>query len=306
MRLDRFVARVLPGLSRREIRHWFETGGIFLNDRPARKGTILEAGDVVRIRRPPDLPAERRIPPDPAVPLRVLYEDPFFVAVEKPAGIPSHPLRPGEKGTAANGLVARYPEMEGIGFSWREPGLLHRLDRETSGILLAARRPSAFEKLRGQFQQGRVKKVYLAVVLGSPEADGGVISLPLGARGRRSSRVNVLSPEDEPRPGLRWSSPAETRYRVLRRYRGYALVRLSMTGGVRHQLRAHMASLGHPIAGDRIYGSAAGAAESPAIPRHLLHAAEIRLFHPSDGRPLRIRSPLPGDFRAFLRSLEPG
>jgi 23S rRNA pseudouridine1911/1915/1917 synthase len=202
----------------------------------------------------------------------------------------------------ANGLIARYPEMEGIGFSPREPGVLHRLDRDTSGLLLAARNPTAFERLRVEFEQGRVVKGYYAIVHGRPERQG-VIDRPVASKARRGRRVEVIRDRFS-RRGLRGSSPAETRFRVVRYGRGFAFVRLSMTTGARHQLRAHMAFLGHPVVGDSIYGS-----DSVTLPqgqqplRHLLHAAELSFFHPSDGRPTRIRSPLPSDMRSFLKRL---
>jgi 23S rRNA pseudouridine1911/1915/1917 synthase len=241
--------------------------------------------------------------PEPDLDLRILREDSLLVAVDKAPGVPTHPLRAGERGTVANGLMARYPEMEGVGFSLREPGILHRLDRDTSGILLAARTDSAFERMRVEFEQGRVTKVYFAVVHGRPEPEG-VILRPIGSRGRRARRVEVLR-QDAGGRGLRGCSPAETHYSVVRTYRGFSLVRLRMTTGARHQLRAHMAFLGHPVVGDSVYGRTPRASRPDREPgRHLLHAAELRFFHPLQGKPTRIRSPLPDDMRSFLKHLK--
>jgi 23S rRNA pseudouridine1911/1915/1917 synthase len=262
---------------------------------------ILREGDRVDLRIP-FASTGGGIVPEPDLPLAILWEDPLFVAVDKAPGMPTHPLHTGERGTVANGLVGRYPEMEGIGFSPREPGVLHRLDRATSGVLLAARKSSAFERLRLEFEQGRVVKSYFAIVQGRPEPEG-VIDHPVASKARRGRRVEVMG-DHLPRRGLRGVSPAETHFRVVRYGRSFALVRLRMTTGARHQLRAHMAFLGHPVVGDSVYGRDAVPLPPGQPPtRHLLHAAELSFFHPADGRPIRIRAPLPSDMRAFLRGL---
>jgi 23S rRNA pseudouridine1911/1915/1917 synthase len=301
VRIDRFLKERLPELSRREIAFWIQEQGVLRNGRPVRKGAILHEGDQVDLRIPFG-PSGSGVVPEPKLPLTVLWEDPLFVALDKAPGMPAHPLHVGEKGTVVNGLIARYPEMEGVGFSLREPGLLHRLDRDTSGVLLAARRPFAFERLRGEFEQGRVDKIYLAVVQGRPEPQGEVL-FPLASKSRGAKRVEVARDPLSARR-LRACAPAETYFRVIRFYRDFAFVRLRMRTGARHQLRAHMAFLGHPVVGDSLYGSGSQTMpESTGPARHLLHAAELRFFHPSDGRPIRIRAPLPADIRSFLKGL---
>lgn len=301
MRIDRFLKERLPQLSRREIAFWIQEQRILRNGRPVRKGAILREGDRLTLQIPFSA-SGASVVPEPDLPLRILWEDPFLAAVDKAPGMPTHPLLGGEGGTVANGLIARYPEMGGIGFSPREAGLLHRLDRDTSGVLLAARTSSAFERLRLEFEQGRVVKIYFALVQGRPEPEG-VIDLPVASRARRGRRVEVVRDQGAAR-GLRWLSPAKTYFRVVRAYRGCALVRLRMSTGARHQLRAHMAFLGHPVVGDDLYGrDAAGRPPCGNPARHLLHAAEMRLFHPSDGRPIRIRAPLPEDMRSYLGKL---
>jgi 23S rRNA pseudouridine1911/1915/1917 synthase len=300
-RLDRFLKERLPTWSHREIAFWIREGRILCNGRPARKGSILREGDRLDLVIPAG-PVEEGVVPEPDLELTVLWEDPLLAAVDKAPGMPTHPLRRGETGTVANGLIARYPEMQGIGFSRREPGLLHRLDRDTSGVLLAARTSSAFERLRAEFAQGRVVKDYLAVVHGRPESQG-VVTQPVGTRGRRAKRVQVVR-DRSAACGLRACSSAETRFRVLRYYRDFAFVRLRMTTGARHQLRAHMAFLGHPVVGDLVYGVEWKTSDRRTQPaRQLLHAAQLRFFHPSDGSPTRIRAPLPADMRSFLKSL---
>ncbi len=301
MRIDRFVKDRLPELSRREIVFWIQEQGILCNGRPVRKGAILREGDRVELRIPFGSTGGGVVP-EPDLKLRVLREDSLLVAVDKAPGMPTHPLHAGERGTVANGLIALYPEMEGVGFSPREPGVLHRLDRDTSGVLLAARTDSAFERLRVEFEQGRVVKVYFAIVHGRPEPEG-VIIRSVASRGRRARRVEVVRDELGAR-GLRGTSPAETHYSVVRTYRGFSFVRLRMATGARHQLRAHMAFLGHPVVGDSVYGRTPRASRPSREPgRHLLHAAELRFFHPLQGKPIRIRSPLPADMRSFLKKL---
>jgi len=298
-RLDRFLMDRNPSVSKREILAWIEQGRVRLQGRTAHKGVRLGQGDQVEA----DVPAgEQRewVLSEPGLPLRVLREDACIVAVDKPPGLPAHPLRTGERGTLANRLVAAYPEMQGVGYAGREAGLLHRLDRDTSGVVLAARTEAAFEQLRDQFEQRRVVKIYTAVVRGCPETHGSV-SLPIGSRGRRDPKV-VVCQGPMPQRSLRTRSPAETDYRVVRTCGAHSLVRLTMRTGARHQLRAHMAHLGHPVAGDPLYGTAADTdpGTGPVPARQLLHASEIRFFHPEHGASVRIRCPLPEDIRAFL------
>ena len=301
MRIDRFLKDRLPGLSRREIAFWIQEQRILRNGRPVRKGAILCEGDRVDLGIPFGS-SGGGVVPEPDLALNVLWEDPLLVAVDKAPGMPTHPLHAGERGTVVNGLIARYREMEGIGFSPREPGVLHRLDRETSGVLLAARQGSAFERLRVEFEQGRVVKVYFAIVHGRPERRG-VVNRSVASKARRARRVEVVRDERAAR-GLRGVSPAETQYHVIRYYRGFAFVRLRMTTGARHQIRAHMAFLGHPVVGDSLYGKDSRAFPPGRQPvRHLLHAAELGFFHPSEGRQIRIRAPLPADMRSFMEHL---
>jgi len=288
-------------LSRREIAFWIQERGILRNGRPVRKGVILREGDRVDLGIPL-VSTGGGVVPEPDLPLSILWVDPLLVALDKAPGMPTHPLHTGERGSVANGLIARYPEMEGVGFSPREPGVLHRLDRDTSGVLLAARRSSAFERLRLEFEQGRVVKIYFAIVHGRPEPHG-VIDRPVASKARRGRRVEVMR-DPSARRGLRRWSPAETHFRVVRYGRGFAFVRLRMTTGARHQLRAHMAFLGHPVVGDSVYGSDSVTFPEAQQPmRHLLHATELSFFHPSDGKPTRIRAPLPSDMRSFLKQL---
>ncbi len=298
-RLDHFLKeRLLSRLSRRQIVLLIKERKILCNGRAVPKGTILCQEDRLYFQLSP-AQQKGEILPDPEVPLKILFEDPSFIVLDKAPGIPAHPLNMNEQGTVANGLVTRYPEMQGIGFSPREPGLVHRLDRDTSGVLLAARKGVAFERLRAQFEQGQVQKVYLSLVHGRLEPKGEV-DRPIGNKTRNSRSVTVV-PEEGCSRRLRNLSPAVTRYRTVRYFKNYSMVRLWMATGVRHQLRAHMAFLGHPVAGDLLYGgNYKGAVKGKQPSRQFLHAAEIAFFHPDDGRKLRFRCPLSQDFQDFM------
>jgi 23S rRNA pseudouridine1911/1915/1917 synthase len=232
--------------------------------------------------------------------LSVLFEDSQLLAVDKPPGVHSAPLRRGEGGTLLGLVLARYPEVAGLpGIKPVEPGLLHRLDRETSGILLVARTAEAFHSLRAAFEAGRVRKEYTALCACRIEARAGE-RLHLESRfapyGRGGRRVRVLLPDEEGKPAAQKASPRlyRTEVEVLDRQGSWALVRASLLRGFRHQVRAHLAHLGLPIAGDGPYGVQA----PPGAPERLyLHASALELPHPASGKALRLSSPLPPEFR---------
>jgi len=302
MRLDRFLHERIPGISRHELIEWIQAGKVTHNKKMARKGVIVKAGDRISLMLPcpVDTPF---VVPDHDMPLEILFEDQHLVAVNKPPGIPTHPLRTGETGTVANALVHRYPEMQTVGFSTREPGLVHRLDRDTSGVLLAARQQSSFEALRLQFQQREIVKVYTALVHGHPDEEG-EIDLPIGAGGRRNDKVVVVV---EPRKRIRGLFQASTRYRCVRYFKGCSLIHVWISSATRHQIRAHMAFLGHPVLGDTLYGGADEIErKGMQVPRQMLHAAEIRFHHPVSGELMEIRCPLPQDFQSVLDRVSSG
>jgi 23S rRNA pseudouridine1911/1915/1917 synthase len=300
MRLERFLRSRFPGFPRRDIVAWIDSGRVRCDGRSTRKGFRLWEGLQVEAEALP-VRGPATVLPDAGRGLRILWEDAWLVALDKPPGCSSLPLRTEERGSVANALVSRYPEMQGIGYGEREPGLVHRLDRDTSGVLLAARTQAAFQNLREQFELQRVVKIYLAVVWGKPSPVG-TVNLPIGSRGRRAQKVVVYQGRT-PRGRLRHLNQAETSYRVMRSCGSYSLVHLVMRTGVRHQIRAHMACLGHPVAGDLLYGPKRDAWPGPVPPlRQLLHASEIRFFHPEDGREVVIACPLPEDFQDFLQA----
>jgi 23S rRNA pseudouridine1911/1915/1917 synthase len=285
-RLDTFVGARLQ-LSRSRLRQLFEAGQVRVDGRRARKGDSLAAGQRVVVEHEAVSAAATG---DASVPLAVLHEDEALVVVDKPAGMPCQPLQPGESGTVANALLARYPEMSGVGDDPREAGLCHRLDVETSGVLLAARTRPAWEALRAAFGAEReVDKRYLALVAG-PLAEAGVIEVPLKHAG------------DHVRPDFAEGRPARTEFRVVARRGPYALVEVQLVTGVLHQVRAHLAGVGAPIVGDRLYDGP----EEPGLGRFFLHAAALAVTHPTTGHRLQVASPLPPELAAVLARRVPG
>jgi 23S rRNA pseudouridine1911/1915/1917 synthase len=278
-RLDYFVAGVLPGLSGAAGRRLVESGAVRVDGRIGRKGDRLAAGQTVEIvdsRSALESPEGRAVSPDPTQPLAVLRVDAAFVAVDKPPGIPSHPHASGETGTAANAIVARFPECAGASSDPREGGLCHRLDTGTSGVLIAARTPAAWTALRAALSGGTCEKTYLAEVVGAPPATG-ESNATIGRSGRRGAQVRV--------DGGRNPLPAYTSWEVLEQRPQTALVRVHLVKGRTHQVRAHLAAAGHPILGDELYGGGGGSLR--------LHAASVRFAHPDTAETILIEAPPP-------------
>jgi 23S rRNA pseudouridine1911/1915/1917 synthase len=277
-RADAFVRTLLPSASRRLVRALFDAGDVRVNGRPATKGTRVATGDVV------ELPLLEHLRPEPDLPLAIVYEDADLVALDKPGGVPGHALDPRERGTAAAALLARYPELAGIGDPLA-PGLVHRLDTGTSGVLLAARTAAAWTGLRAAFRAHAVVKRYVAIVRGVPAA-GLVVDAALahdpGRRGRmRAARVGERA----------W--PAVTRVVAVEPHGTRALVHVEIRTGVTHQVRAHLALAGHPVVGDSVYGG-----DELGFPpgRHALHAAALALPE----RHLVIEAPCPHDLLTLV------
>ena len=290
MRLDRFLAVHVPGCSRRTAQRAIAAGEVRVNGHRAPKAQTVTAGDEVEV--PDELYVSLQLQPNPNLRFPVLYEDGALIAINKPAGIPSHALRANETDTAANFLLARYPELAGVGKSEKEPGLVHRLDSDTSGVLLVARTAAAHRAVRQQFSAHQVKKEYVAVVHGDVPA-AGEVRLPI-AHHRHNRRKMRACAGSGPTLGAR---PAVTRYRPLERFGAHTLLAVEIPTGVMHQIRVHLASLGHPIVGDRLYG---GALCDGDPPRHLLHATRLTLVHPQTGQPFAVECPPPADFDAFV------
>lgn len=287
-RIDRFVGKKLT-LSRSRLKALFDAQGVRINGRKAKKGDDVLAGQTVEVEHD-DSPTDAVA--DASFELRVLHEDDALVFVDKPAGVPSQPLEARETGTIANALIARFPEMAGVGDDKREAGLCHRLDVETSGVLLAAKTRNAWEIMRKAFGAEReVTKRYVALVHG-PIADEGVIEVPLEHAG------------DHVRPTLSSAEtgrPAITEFTVRARKGAFALVDVKLVTGVLHQVRAHLAAIGAPIVGDTLYDGP----KEPGLTRFFLHAASLGVTHPVTHRELVVESPLPADLVAVLEARIP-
>ncbi len=296
-RLDAFVRTVLPHISRREIDRALGAKMFSLNGQVARKGARLAADDSVKFFGPADWLAEQ---PRPAAQLdiAIVYEDAAFVALDKPAGVATHGFSARDGVTVANFIAARWPELLNVGKSRWEPGLVHRLDIETSGLLLVAKTNGAFDQLRGQFRRRAILKTYWTLVWGDAESQG-EIALPLAHDSRDRRRMRVIQPSQNAERQRAW--PALTRYRKLGAAQGLSLLEIEMATGVTHQIRVHLAALGHGIVGDGLYG----AEHAPAfgLQRHFLHAKGLELSHPSESRALKLDAPLATELGEVLRRL---
>jgi 23S rRNA pseudouridine1911/1915/1917 synthase len=259
-RVEQLVMRALH-CSRNEARALCEQGRVTLAGKRVKKGARAQAEAEIRVAL-----ADAWLVSEPDAPLDIRLERPDLVIVSKPAGTPSVPLRPGETGTLVNALIARYPEMCAVGWAEREPGLIHRLDTQTSGLMVAARNAESFQLLLDALRNSQLEKRYLAVVSSADLADEGVIDAALHPDPSRRGRVRVAGDD----PG--YQRAARTSYRVLERGPRFALVEAHASRAFRHQVRVHLASIGHPICGDALYG---GSVEPRLGARHALHASYI-------------------------------
>ncbi len=298
-RLDRFLAQQLADASRGEVQRWIKEERATVNGRPVKASHKLAAGDAVTLLRPPRI--EARIEPE-QVKLALVYEDADLLVVDKPAGMVVHPAPGHLRGTLVNALLGREPGLAQVGGPERA-GVVHRLDRETSGLLLVARNDAAFAKLQRQFKTRRVEKTYLALVEGVPDAASGRIEAPIARDPAHRQRMAVLS---ENRGGRR----AVTGFRVLESYvsamsqqrHEFSLLEVDLFTGRTHQIRVHMAFIKHPVVGDRIYGRRK---QRIPCPRQFLHAHRLVFSQPTTGQRIEVESPLPVDLQAVLDQLTP-
>jgi 23S rRNA pseudouridine1911/1915/1917 synthase len=290
-RLDRVVALV-AGCSRAEAAALVDAGAVAVGGRAVttRSHRVVE-GDVLDVDVPP-APADDGPAPDPAVAVPVVYEDADLVVVDKPAGLVVHPGAGQPAGTLVHGLLARYPEIRTVGQADR-PGIVHRLDKGTSGLLLVARSQPAYEALVAMLSARRVDRRYRALVWGEPDAPTGLVDAPIGRSTRDRTRMAVTVRGREARTG----------YEVVRAYHepvDVTELRLKLETGRTHQIRVHLAAIGHPVVGDARYG---GARQSLPLDRPFLHAEAVALDHPVTRAPLAFTSPLPADLAAVLAGL---
>ena len=317
MRLDAYLARALPEISRARVQLLVEHGQVRVAGKPAKASLKLEGGEQVEVEGEPS-PAPLRAEPED-IPLTIVYEDKDLAVIDKPAGMTVH-AGAGDaehnRGTLVNALLFHFQTLSEEGGALR-PGIVHRLDKETSGLILVAKNDATHRKLAEMFQSRSLRKVYVALVHGSLKQDEGTVDLPVGRdlvrRIRMTTRRSVES-------GAR---PAVSHWRVLERIGSkeqpgplgrFTLVEVQIETGRTHQIRVHLAAMGHPVVGDLLYGApgrlaphekAKGEESAPTLERNFLHAAELDLQHPRSRKALRLRAPLPAELLAFLERVRP-
>jgi 23S rRNA pseudouridine1911/1915/1917 synthase len=299
-RLDKAVAQLLPDVSRARVKRAIELGAVRVNGRRLAKGGTVSKGDALRVDVAQVADAPALATPD--APLKVVLENAQVVVVDKPANQPTAPLRPGETGTLVNAILGHYPELvprdteSFIGHSAREPGIIHRLDTETSGAVVVARTSEVFEVLKAALKEGRLDKRYLLVCAAEGLPEEGTIEFPLASHPKDQRRVHAcVHPRDVERYEPR---SAVTHYRVLQRSGMWALVEARVGKALRHQIRAHFAALGHPLAGDELYGGPV----IRALGRHALHAAQVTFPGGPGVEAFHVSLPLPKDMATLLEA----
>ncbi len=292
-RVDRFVADV-SGLSRSYVQRLIAEDRLTLDGRPIKANAVVGPADRLVLSVPPVVPLELA---GEAIPLDVVYEDDDLLIVDKPAGLVVHPSPGHPAGTLVNALLGRAGGAEYGGIAGvSRPGIVHRLDRDTSGLLMVAKHDAAQAGLMAQLKARRVKKTYLALVLGSVTANAGRIEAPIGRDSRHRTRMAVV-------PDGR---PAITGYRVRERFPGWTLLELDLVTGRTHQIRVHLEAIGHPVAGDAVYGTGTSRRGPDGLGRLFLHAWRLELASPSDGHLIRATAPLPDELEGVLERLRAG
>ena len=284
-RLDRYLAAQDLGLSRARLQRLIREGCVMLNGGTAKASALVKAGDRVVVRIPPPQPLDL-LPEN--IPLYIVYDDAHLAVVDKPAGLTVHPAPGHASGTLVNALLARYPDLPGIG-GWQRPGIVHRLDKDTSGLMVVAKTDEAHHSLSGQLEERRMRKGYTALVGGMVADEEGIIDAPIGRDPQHRKRMAVVD----------GGRPSQTSYAVVCRTGRATLVEVFPTTGRTHQIRVHFASLGHPLVGDELYGGM-----TDALNRQFLHAHLLGFEHPQSGKWVEFRSSLPPELRQTLAMLE--
>jgi 23S rRNA pseudouridine1911/1915/1917 synthase len=293
-RIDRFLVGVMPGQSRSQIQRLIKDGRVHLAMKTVRPNTTVQAGDLVSVEVPPL--AEAAAEPE-AIDLEIVYQDSDLVVVNKPAGMVVHPAAGHSRGTLVNALLHHVQDLSGIGGESR-PGIVHRLDRGTSGLMVVAKHDRAHLELARQFQDREIEKEYIALVWGVVQA------------GRRIDAAIGRDPGDRKKMSARArrARTAVTRVTQARHLRGVSLLHVTIATGRTHQIRVHLSAIGHPIVGDSLYGGIRRRIPAPLralgrLERPFLHAARLAFRHPADGRKMEFSAPLPEDLQTALDEL---
>ena len=280
-RLDRYLLEHLPkDFSRSKLHRLFKEGKVTVDGKSVRPHYRMKEGETVHLE---DEPLSTELLPEP-IPLSVIFEDPHLLVVDKPAGMVVHPAAGNWKGTLVHALLHHVRELSQVGGPLRT-GIVHRLDKETSGLLVCAKNDAVHQALSQQFEEKTVKRTYLALVKGIVQFDEGRVDLPLGRslRDRKKFAVRHID-----------GKKAVTHYEVLKRFKDFTMLKLTLETGRTHQIRVHMASLGHPVVGDRTYGSPKG------LERQALHANTLGFLHPVTKKFCEFESPIPEDMKRLI------
>jgi len=300
LRLDRFLAAAGRGWSRSQVARWIEAGLVSRNGAPTKPSHLVHSGDRIEVTVPAPTPSDLQ---PQEIPLDVLYEDGHLIAINKPPGLVIHPAAGNPDGTLVNALLAHCRDLSGVGGVER-PGIVHRLDKDTSGVLVAAKTDAAHRALSLAFRWRTTEKRYLAVVYGAPKTDEGVVDAPIARHPSERKRMAVV-------PGGR---AARTLWFVRERFAGAALVECRPVTGRTHQIRVHLAHAGHALIGDALYAGRQWrsiadqqlAARCRDFPRQALHAWRLTIQHPATGAPITFEAPLPADLEDLLAALRAG
>src|SRR4051812_1908398 len=287
-RLDRYVANALPDLSRTTVQSLIEAGQILVDGIPRKPKFHITPGEVVTVELALPVPTEIKAEP---IPLSIVYEDDDLIVIDKPAGLVVHPAPGHPSGTLANALIAHAPDINIAGTN--RPGIVHRLDKDTSGLIVAAKSDRGRTSLVSQWESRRVKKDYVALASGSIVESEATIDAPIGRDPKNRQRMAVV----------RGGRPAVTRFQVRERFDEATLLDVEIETGRTHQIRVHLAFIGHPVVGDRVYGQTDLAGLT--VGRQFLHASGLE-FQLPDGRAASFASPLPADLQAVLEALRTG
>ncbi|MDP5018735.1 MAG: RluA family pseudouridine synthase [Dolichospermum sp.] len=290
-RLDRYLSQELSDLSRSRIQQLIEQGHVQVNDTVCTSKKInLKTGDRIILEIPAIQPlaliAEN-------IPLDILYEDDELIILNKPAGLVVHPAPGHPDGTLVNAILAHCPNLPGIGGVQR-PGIVHRLDKDTTGAIAIAKTDLAYQHLQAQLQAKTARREYLGLIYGVPKTETGIIDLPIGRNPQDRKRMAIVSIEDGGRNAV-------THWRVKERFGNYTLIHFQLETGRTHQIRVHSAKMGHPLVGDPIYSS--GHSLGVNLPGQALHAWKLQLQHPVSGNLVEVTAPLPRSFATLLEVL---
>ena len=285
-RLDRYLVATLGEVSRTSVQQLIAGGGVLVNGRESKAGYMLRPGDEVTMLKEVGASRPQEIAAQP-LPLDILYADEDLLIVNKAAGMVVHPAPGHHDDTLVNALLARYPALRAAG-DMQRPGIVHRLDKDTSGLLIVARNARARAALIEQMKRHAIVKRYLALVDGVVPLDSGSIDAPIGRDPRHRQQMNITATAGR---------EARTRFRVLERFARHTLLLIQLETGRTHQIRVHLRAIGYPVAGDPVYGSSR---RSLPLRRQFLHAYQLEFTHPTTGQRLEFEAPLPEDLRAIL------